>query len=105
MSLILVRARNVAAVVILAWLVARTLLVTMPSKLTSVRDRIAKATMISISVKPDDDDRFMAQPSCLRRRCAAGWPAAGSPGRRRERGPGSGEPPGSRWADRRRSTA
>ena len=50
---IFVRARKVAAVVILAWLVDRTLLVTIDSSTTSVEARMATATMISSSVKPE----------------------------------------------------
>ncbi len=43
MSTILPRASSVAAVVILAWLVARMLLVTIASSTTSVSDRMATA--------------------------------------------------------------
>ena len=49
----MLRARNVAAVVILAWFVERTLLVTIDSITTSVAARMATATMISSSVKPE----------------------------------------------------
>ena len=57
MSTILVRASSVAEVVILAWLVDRTLLVTIESNTTSVEERMAMATMISSSVKPELERR------------------------------------------------